>query len=83
MSKGKGIFLTASFFGIFYVLAMLLIRLHITQQAYVFDDLKDYERSLKEEQRRLRLEIAELLSPDYLKMKGFEEPQPDQIARIP
>jgi hypothetical protein len=67
----------------FFGLSMLVIRLHMTQLAYEFEDLKNYERSLKEEQLRLRLRIAEALSPNQAHSKEFQEPRPDQVVVIP
>lgn len=64
-----------------YGLIMMVVRLHLTQLAYHFDELKAYERSLKEEQLRLRAQISEALSPDRLKIEGFQEPQVSQVLR--
>lgn len=70
-----------------YCLAMIVVRLRITELAYEFDDAKNDERALKEEQVRLRAEIGKLLtSNDFrrqMKAQGFAEPEPNQIQRIP
>jgi len=66
-----------------YSLIGLSLRLHLTQQAYAFEELIDYERSLKEEQRRLESAITEKLSPEALQGLGLQEPLPQQLVRIP
>lgn len=81
MIRGVG---TAALWGLmFFGLSMLVIRLHMTQLAYEFEDLKSYERSLKEEQLRLRSKIAEHLSPNQAYSKDYVEPRPDQVVLIP
>jgi len=66
-----------------YSIAMIVIRLHMTQMAYQFDQVKEYERSLQEEQLRLRARLAEALSPHHLDLFGLQTPQPSQLRRIP
>lgn len=66
-----------------YGLGMLFVRLHMTQMAYQFDEKKDYERSLMEEQMRLRLDLNRSLSPVQLKDLDFVEPEPEQVVMIP
>jgi len=66
-------------------LSMLVIRLHMTQLAYQFYELKSYERSLKEENLRLKAELAGYLSPNFSE-KGFEgwkQPEPHELRLIP
>jgi len=77
-------FLLASLVSVlFFSLSMIAIRLHLTQLAYSFDDMKEYERSLKEEQLRMRAQLAEKLSPHHLYLDGFQEPKSDQVRVIP
>lgn len=66
-----------------YSSAMMVIRLKMTEMAYTFEELKSYERSLREEQVRLRAEVSQRLSPAQLKLKGFSEPMPKQVVVIP
>lgn len=66
-----------------YGFLAIVIRLHMTQQAYQFHELKAYERSLKEEELRLRAKLAEALSPSRLKLEDYIAPQPEQVVRIP
>jgi len=68
---------------VIYGLSMIVIRLHITQMAYAFDEMKAYERSLKEEQLRLRASLARSLSPENLHAKDYQEPNPGQVVKIP
>lgn len=71
-------------FGVSFTgLSTLVVRLHVTQLAYEFDALKSYERSLQEEQLRLRAELAEDLSPSKLSHPEFIEPEPSQVVRLP
>lgn len=69
--------------GICYLIAIMLIRLQLTHMAYSFEDLKVYERSLQEEQTRLRSQIAKTLMARPGWIEGFQEPTPEQIRRIP
>lgn len=64
-------------------LGMLAVRLHLTQLAYEFESLKRYERSLKEEEIRLRALLAEKFSLDRLQSDDLVSPQPDQVVRLP
>lgn len=66
-----------------YGLSMLVIRLHTTQMAYQFYELKTYERSLKEENLRLKAELAEFLGPDKDKDQAWKLPEPAEMVRIP
>ncbi|TVQ79537.1 MAG: hypothetical protein EA369_04410 [Bradymonadales bacterium] len=66
-----------------YGLITLGIRLHMTQLAYQFFDLKSYERSLKEENLRLKAELAEALSPKASWKSGWKVPEPSQLRRLP
>lgn len=68
---------------LFYGLSMLVIRLHTTQMAYQFHELKTYERSLKEENLRLKAELAEFLSPNANKDEAWKLPEPSEMVRIP
>ncbi len=68
---------------LFWGLASLVIRLHLTQMAYEFDTMKRYQRSLKEEELRLRAELAERLSISHIHSPQFREPEPDQVVRLP
>ncbi len=79
--KGLLVLFLASF--IFWGLATLVIRLHVTRLAYEFESLKRYHRSLKEEQLRLRADLAEKLSINQIQSSEFHEPQPDQVVRLP
>ena len=62
---------------------MIVIRLRMTELGYRFEELKAYERTLKEEQLSLRAKIGERLAPQKLKLSGFTEPLPKQVVRIP
>lgn len=62
-----------------YFLSLLAIRLHITQMAYQFTDLKSYERSLIEEQRRLRVGISEKISALAGADQEFRDPRIEQV----
>ncbi|MBN8555326.1 MAG: hypothetical protein J0L93_07775 [Deltaproteobacteria bacterium] len=71
-----------------YCGAMIVIRLSITQMAYQFEELKNYERSLKEEQLRLRAGVSKKISPALSELrswkeKGFAEPAHNQVVVIP
>lgn len=55
----------------------------MTQLAYSFEEKKEFERSLKEEQRRLKASIAEKLSLENLKTSEFEEPSANHVVFIP
>jgi len=79
--RGLWILFLASF--IVWGLATLVIRLHVTRLAYEFESLKRYHRSLKEEQLRLRADLAEKLSINQIQSSEFHEPQPDQVVRLP
>lgn len=68
---------------ILYGVLAIVIRLHMTQMAYQFHELKAYERSLKEEELRLRAELARELSPNFMKLDEFKAPEPDQVVVIP
>ena len=68
---------------IVYSTAMIVIRLQMTNMAYEFEEMKGYERSMKEEQRRLRARLAKELSPENIKVEGFSEPRPEQVVVIP
>ena len=63
--------------------SLIIIRLKMTQKGYAFEQLKEYERALKEEQLRLKAKLAGALSPARFKVEGFKEPEPHQIIRIP
>ena len=76
--------LLVSFFSVvFYLLGMLVIRLHMTQLAYTFEESKEYERSLKEEQRRLKASLAQELSLENLGRLDFLEPEAEKVVFIP
>lgn len=75
------IFLGVGF--IFYGAGMIIIRLKMTETAYQFEEAKSYERTLREEQQRLRLKISESSGPDRMRLKNFQEPHPSQVTRIP
>jgi len=79
--KGLLVLIIGAF--IFFGLATLVIRLHVTRLAYEFESLKRYHRSLKEEQLRLRADLAEKLSINQIQSTEFHEPQPDQVVRLP
>jgi hypothetical protein len=79
----KGIVLILFSGFLLYCGAMIVVRLSITQMAYQFEELKNYERSLKEEQLRLRASVSRKLSPQAWKLKGFTEPAPHQVVVIP
>jgi hypothetical protein len=68
---------------IFYSAAMIVLRLRMTEMGYQFEELKTYERSLKEEQLRLRANLAKKLSPQQLRLQGFAEPESRQVVAIP
>lgn len=70
-------------YTLLFSLSLLFIRLHITQMAYRFEERKDYERSLMEEQMRLRLELYQALSPLQFEKRDFKEPLPEEVVRIP
>jgi len=44
---------------------------------------KKNERSLQEEQMRLRSELAQLLNPGKMKVTNLQEPGPQQVRVIP
>jgi hypothetical protein len=69
--------------AVLYGLCMLALRLHTTQMAYQFYELKTYERSLKEENLRLKVELAEYLSPLQGKNSEWKIPEPDEVVLIP
>lgn len=71
------------FAALFYSALMIVIRLKIMETAYQFEEAKAEERSLREEQQRLRVKISERLAPGRLKAVGFQEPEPSQIVLIP
>lgn len=75
---------TASILGAFilYSSAMIILRLRMTEMGYEFED-QNKERSLKEEQLRLRADLAKMLSPTSLRLKGFAEPEASQVVAIP
>ena len=71
-----------------YCGAMIIVRLSITQMAYQFEELKNYERSLKEEQLRLRAVVSKKMAPAVSELKswkekGFAEPNHHQVVVIP
>lgn len=66
-----------------YSAAMIVLRLRMTEMGYQFEELKSYERILKEEQLRLRAELARKLSPQQLRLQGFAEPEARQVVVIP
>jgi hypothetical protein len=70
-----------------YSALMILIRLKITELGYAFEEVKSYERALREEQVNLRAELAGRLSVRGLRdrwvARGFAEPEPRQIVVIP
>jgi len=68
---------------IIYSATMIVVRLKMTAMAYEFDELKASERSMKEEQARLRALISEKLSPDKMFLEDFSEPNPEQVVVIP
>lgn len=67
-----------------YSLGMIFVRLHMTQQAYQFRELKSQERSLIEEQQRLKVFIAESLAErKLLAEESFLAPPPEKVVRLP
>ncbi|MDB5037995.1 MAG: hypothetical protein JWQ35_1523 [Bacteriovoracaceae bacterium] len=70
-----------------YSALMIIIRLRITELGYEFEEAKAYERELREEQLKLRVDLADLVSEKRIKsrisVKGFAEPEPKQIVVIP
>lgn len=68
---------------VLYSASMVVLRLRMTELGYQFEELKTYERSLKEEQLRLRAELARKLSPQQLRLQGFSEPEARQVMVIP
>lgn len=83
MKAWKAVLLSLVFNLILYGVFAIVIRLHMTQQAYQFYELKAYERSLKEEELRLRAELARALSPSHMSLENFREPQSNQVVKIP
>jgi hypothetical protein len=83
MGKKKIIFASLGVFFVLYVVLSIVVRLHITQMAYRFQDLKAYERSLKEEQVRLKAELAKTFAVEKLSLSSYQLPDPTQIVRIP
>lgn len=79
----KRLFVFISAGLILYATGMIVVRLKMTETAYQFEEAKSYERSLKEEQQRLRARISTSEHPLSLKLKDFQEPHPQQIVRIP
>ncbi len=70
-------------FGVcLYAVAMIVIRLSITQTAYEFEAVKQEERGLREEQIRLKSMIASRLSGFKQKSEGYQDPEPHQIHRL-
>lgn len=68
---------------ILYATGMIVVRLKMTETAYQFEEAKTYERSLREEQQRLRAKISFELPSLTTNLKDFQEPDPRQIVRIP
>lgn len=70
-----------------YSTLMIVIRLKITELGYEFEEVKGYERALREEQLVLRADLARKLSVQHLKdrwkERGYDEPEPKQIVVIP
>jgi hypothetical protein len=66
-----------------YSVTMIVVRLQMTEMAYRFDAAKKDERSLQEEQMRLRSELARLLNPKSMKVADLQEPGPNQVRVIP
>ena len=66
-----------------YSASLILIRLRMTAMAYKFEELKERERAMEEEQLKLKALLAEKLSPAKLILEGYSEPEPDQIVVIP
>lgn len=66
-----------------YALGMIIIRLQMTQTAYVFEETKRMERSLHEEQMRLKVRIAQSLQEHKAWLQDFREPDPRQVIRMP
>lgn len=66
-----------------YSICMIVIRLQMTEMAYRFEAAKKDERSLQEEQMRLRSELAQLLNPGKMKVTSLQEPGPQQVRVIP
>lgn len=83
MGMKKIIIVSAGVFICLYVVMAIVIRLHITQLAYQFQDLKAYERSLKEEQVRLKSELAKILALEAKSQASYQIPNPIQVVRVP
>ena len=85
MIKGRFKWIALSILGgfILYSASMIILRLRMTEMGYQFEELKTAERGLKEEQLRLRAELARKLSPQVLKLQGFSEPEAKQVVIIP
>ena len=83
MGMKKIIIVSAGLFICLYVVMAIVIRLHITQLAYQFQDLKAYERSLKEEQVRLKSELAKILALEAKSQASYQIPNPIQVVRVP
>lgn len=83
MRMKKIVLISAGVFVCLYVVMAIVIRLHITQLAYQFQDLKAYERSLKEEQVRLKSELAKVLALEVKSQSSYRIPEPHQVIRIP
>lgn len=66
-----------------YSVAMMSIRLAMTNMAYEFESLKAEERDLREENQRLRAQISKQLSADRFRLEGFRDPTPEQIKVLP
>ena len=70
-----------------YVTTMMVVRLEMTSLAYDFDDVKNNERALREEQLRLQAMISRKLSDSQQRKiwreQGYEEPSPTQVVIIP
>ena len=84
MIQGIKSFLFSVFVGVaVYSVSMIVIRLQMTEMAYRFESAKKDERSLQEEQMRLRSELARLLNPKNTKVSALQEPGPNQVKVIP
>jgi hypothetical protein len=84
MIQGIKLIIFSLFLGVaVYSVTMIVVRLQMTELAYRFEAAKKDERSLQEEQMRLRSELARLLNPKNMKVSTLQEPGPNQVRVIP